>query len=312
DVTVVDQHLVTRAQHLADGRGRDRELAGLAVRADDNGDAVAGRQLHRPREVADADLRPLQVADQGDRPARALLRFAHERRADTVVVMGAVRKIEPRGVHARRDERVELLGRRGCRPDRGDDLRSPRTDGGHEGNLASAQAVLRKAVQPGYGASPPSSSSIRSSWLYFATRSVRDGAPVLICPTPVETARSAIVVSSVSPERCDITHPYPCERASSIVSSVSVSVPIWLTLGRIAFATPSSRPRWSRSTFVTKRSSPTSCSRDPSSRVSSSHPRQSSSASPSSTDTSGERAARPSYSSIIPAASRVPPCRSKW
>ena len=36
-----------------------------------------------------------------------------------------------------------------------------------------------------------------------------------------------------------------------IVSSVSVSVPIWLTLIRIAFATLSSIPRLSRSTFVT-------------------------------------------------------------
>ena len=42
---------------------------------------------------------------------------------------------------------------------------------------------------------------MRSSWLYFATRSERDGAPVLIWPQPVATARSAIVVSSVSPER---------------------------------------------------------------------------------------------------------------
>ena len=63
----------------------------------------------------------------------------------------------------------------------------------------------RKTVRPGYSASPPSASSMRRSWLYFATRSERDGAPVLIWPQPVATARSAIVVSSVSPERCDIT-----------------------------------------------------------------------------------------------------------
>src|SRR3712207_8479760 len=37
----------------------------------------------------------------------------------------------------------------------------------------------RKTDRPGYSASPPSASSIRSSWLYFATRSDRDGAPVL-------------------------------------------------------------------------------------------------------------------------------------
>src|SRR5438105_7637243 len=66
-------------------------------------------------------------------------------------------------------------------------------------------AAARNAARPGYAASPPSASSIRRSWLYLATRSERDGAPVLICPQPVATARSAIVVSSVSPARCDIT-----------------------------------------------------------------------------------------------------------
>ena len=42
---------------------------------------------------------------------------------------------------------------------------------------------------------------MRSSRLYLATRSERDGAPVLIWPVPIATTRSAIVVSSVSPER---------------------------------------------------------------------------------------------------------------
>ena len=39
----------------------------------------------------------------------------------------------------------------------------------------------------------------------MATRSERAGAPVLICPALVATAMSAIVASSVSPERCEIT-----------------------------------------------------------------------------------------------------------
>ena len=46
---------------------------------------------------------------------------------------------------------------------------------------------------------------MRSSWLYLATRSVRAGAPLLIWPAFVATARSAMVVSSVSPERCEHT-----------------------------------------------------------------------------------------------------------
>src|SRR5215217_709622 len=54
-----------------------------------------------------------------------------------------------------------------------------------------------KAEAPAYRAASSRSSSMRSSWLYLATRSVRAGAPDLICPQLVATARSAIVVSSV-------------------------------------------------------------------------------------------------------------------
>ena len=46
---------------------------------------------------------------------------------------------------------------------------------------------------------------MRISWLYLASRSERASEPVLICPQLVATAKSAIVESSVSPERCDIT-----------------------------------------------------------------------------------------------------------
>jgi 4-amino-4-deoxy-L-arabinose transferase-like glycosyltransferase len=54
-------------------------------------------------------------------------------------------------------------------------------------------------------AAPPSSSAIPSSRLYLAVRSERHGAPVLICPAPVATAKSAMNASSVSPERCETT-----------------------------------------------------------------------------------------------------------
>src|SRR5271156_1696180 len=65
------------------------------------------------------------------------------------------------------------------------------------------------AARPRNSAPCPSSSSMRSSWLYFAMRSVREAEPVLICPTPVATARSAMKVSSVSPLRWDMTEVYP-------------------------------------------------------------------------------------------------------
>ena len=50
---------------------------------------------------------------------------------------------------------------------------------------------------------------MRRSRLYLATRSDRDGAPVLIWPVPIATTRSAMVVSSVSPERCETTADQP-------------------------------------------------------------------------------------------------------
>ena len=65
-----------------------------------------------------------------------------------------------------------------------------------------------------------------NSLLYFATLSVLQGAPVFICPAFVATAISAIVVSSVSPDLCDITVVYPFLLASSTASKVSVIVPI--------------------------------------------------------------------------------------
>jgi len=71
------------------------------------------------------------------------------------------------------------------------------------------------------------------------------------------------------------------------VRSVSVTVPIWFSLMRIAFAARRLIPWASRSGFVTKISSPTIWIVEPSRSVRSDHPSQSSSASPSSMDTTG-------------------------
>ena len=65
--------------------------------------------------------------------------------------------------------------------------------------------------------------------MYFATRSVREAEPVLICPVESPTTRSAIVLSSVSPERWDTTAVHPARFAISIASIVSVTVPIWFS-----------------------------------------------------------------------------------
>ena len=123
--------------------------------------------------------------------------------------------------------------------------------------------------------------------MYLATRSERLGAPVLIWQVLSATARSAIVVSAVSPERCEEIAVYPALCAILIASSVSDTEPIWLSLIRIALPAPSSIPFESLSVFVTNRSSPTSCTLSPSLAVSFCQPSQSSSSSPSSMEMIG-------------------------
>ena len=69
------------------------------------------------------------------------------------------------------------------------------------------------------------SCSIQSNLLYFAILSDLQGAPVLICPTPNPTARSAIVVSSVSPDLWEIIDLNLFSFAQCIVLIVSVIDP---------------------------------------------------------------------------------------
>lgn len=71
----------------------------------------------------------------------------------------------------------------------------------HEIPHRAGYIFTRITSRPGYTAPDPSSSSIRRSRLYLHTRSVLDREPVLIKPVFSATAISAIVVSSVSPDR---------------------------------------------------------------------------------------------------------------
>jgi hypothetical protein len=99
---------------------------------------------------------------------------------------------------------------------------------------------------PKNSADCPSSSSIRSNWLYFAMRSVREAEPVLICPAARShrEVRDKRIFGLTRAVRDDDV--YPNRRASSIASSVSEIVPIWFTLIRIELPTFSSIPRCSR------------------------------------------------------------------
>src|SRR5581483_10749319 len=154
-------------------------------------------------QVSDPELRALQVGDQRERLLMLALDGANRLRRLGVLLVRPVREVHAERVDARRHELGQDLRCRRRGADGRNDLRSPRV-----GRHVRQRSYLRErgnASQPGYVALDPSCSSMRSSWLYLATRSERAGAPVLIWPVPSATARSAIVESSVSPDRCDMT-----------------------------------------------------------------------------------------------------------
>ena len=112
-------------QHLADHGRRDRQLAVHRVLLADDDDLLVLEQDARLVEVADAELRALEVGDQRERLAGLLLNLADDACARGVVCLRAVREIEADRVDAGVDQLAEDVVARRHRADRRDDLRSP-------------------------------------------------------------------------------------------------------------------------------------------------------------------------------------------
>ncbi len=86
-------------------------------------EAVAGVQRDLAAlELADADLRALQIGHDADLAAHPTRRLAHQLGACHVVLRGAVREIQPHHVDPRRDHARQDLQRIGRRAERSDDL----------------------------------------------------------------------------------------------------------------------------------------------------------------------------------------------
>ena len=75
---VVDEDLVPGLEDLGEHRREDGQVARRAVLAAAEDDRVALDEDPRALEVADPELRPLEVGDQRQRPAGTLLRVAQE------------------------------------------------------------------------------------------------------------------------------------------------------------------------------------------------------------------------------------------
>ena len=134
---VVDQHVVARLEHLADHGRADRQLAVRGALGRTDHDLFATAQRDRLVEVTDAKLGALQVGDQGDRPAELAFGFPDEPGPLAMLVVRAVREVQPRAVDTRADQIEQLLPGRAGRPDRGDDLRAARRRFGHRASVAS-------------------------------------------------------------------------------------------------------------------------------------------------------------------------------
>ena len=151
----------------------------------------------------------------------------------------AVREVEPGGVHARVHERAHPLERVVAGPIVATIF--VRRWRSRARLTLPCQAATRsqrsRRTRPSPGRrprrrAPPRCAAAGCTW---PRGRCATGAPVLIWPALVATARSAMVVSSVSPERCEMTTAVAGSRGRARSRRASrVSVPIWLTLTRIA------------------------------------------------------------------------------
>ena len=96
-----------------------------------------------------------------------------------------------------------------------------------------------------------------------------------------------MVVSSVSPDRALTMAENPAVFAAFQAASVSVMVPRWFGFSSTVLAAPCFAASATRAASVTRKSSPTICSRWPYSLVKATKPAKSSSASGSSIETIG-------------------------
>ena len=117
--------------------------------ADD--DLVAPREHDRRGQVADAELRPLEVGDEREWATPVALDAPSAGGHFRMLGLCAVREVQPGGIHARGNELLDEPGR--GRAERRDDLRPARDLGGHLASVsrrATATAESRgNALQPG-------------------------------------------------------------------------------------------------------------------------------------------------------------------
>jgi hypothetical protein len=128
-------------EHLADDGGRDRQVTVRADVLSAHDDRLALPQHDRLGELTDPKLRPCRSADQRD-PVVLDLRISYAARALGVILVRAVRQIEPCGIHSRGNERAQLLGESEARTEGCDDLRPAPPD--HEARVLPSRSTMMR------------------------------------------------------------------------------------------------------------------------------------------------------------------------
>jgi hypothetical protein len=129
DVAVVDQERVARLDVACEVRIGRRGQAGIAVLGlagpgrDGEGRALGEVGL-AARELAEPDLRALEVEQDADRASALVGDLADDLVHLPVVVVGAVGEVQAGHVHAGANQLLDLLARRRGGPQRADDLRA--------------------------------------------------------------------------------------------------------------------------------------------------------------------------------------------
>ncbi len=101
-------------------------LPGVAFRSSRKG--WPDLQMHPPAaEPSDAQLRALHVGQDADRAIELLLQLADDGEAGGVVLVAAMREIQPEHVGAGLEQAGDDLGRGTGRAEGGDDFRAPAT-----------------------------------------------------------------------------------------------------------------------------------------------------------------------------------------
>src|SRR5690606_30217831 len=159
DLAVVDEDPVARL--AVSGKpliaGGDQLLGAGHVLSGDGEDVPFGELLGAAREVAETDLRALEVHQHRDGTAGRLGGVAHVAVDHLVLLGGAVRAVDPSDVHTGVDEFLDLLGRRRGRADRADGLRST-----HGTNPMGSRPARPTALRPSDTSAPPARSGVQA------------------------------------------------------------------------------------------------------------------------------------------------------